>query len=132
MSEYFSVVVDVVDPGLDVFIAFPFAMETLADVVDKAIKKSGLNSYRVDFEQLGTAFVNDIVTRTRGARMVIGICTPEAETGVPNPNVMYELGLADSLGKATLALTTDAETLPADIRHKRAFLYEKEELDSPA
>jgi hypothetical protein len=131
MSEHFSIVVDVEDPGLDVFIAFPFAMETIVESVDKAVRASGLTPYRVDFEKLGTPFIDDIVTQTRGARMVIGICTPEEETRKANPNVMYELGLADSLGKTTLALTTNPETLPADIRQKRAFTYKKEELDSP-
>ena len=130
MSEHFSIVVDVEDPHLDVFIAFPFALESVVESVDKAVRASGLTPFRVDFERLGTVFVDDIVTRTRGARMVIGICTPEIETGKPNPNVMYELGLADSLGKTTLVLTTAPETLPADIRHRRAFLYQKEEVDS--
>jgi len=132
MPEHFSIVVDVEDPRLDVFIAFPFTLDTVVDSVDKAVRASGLTPFRVDFQQLGTPFVDDIVTQTRGARMVIGICTPEGETGKANPNVMYELGLADSLGKTTLALTTNADTLPADIRQKRAFLYTKEELDSPA
>jgi len=130
MSEHYSIVLDVEDPRLEVFIAFPFSLDTVVESVDRAIRKAGLTPYRVDFERLGTRFVDDIVTHTRTARMVISICTPEARTHKPNPNVMYELGLADSLGKTTLALTTNAETLPADIRDKRAFLYRKEEMES--
>jgi flagellar biosynthesis chaperone FliJ len=60
--------------------------------------------------------------------MVIAVCTPEELNGKANPNVMYELGIADALGKPTLMVTTDLESLPFDVRFKHAFHYRDGEL----
>ena len=43
--------------------------------------------------------------------------------GVPNPNVMLEVGYARALGKPVLLLTDASDTLPFDFRTQRALLY---------
>ena len=48
---------------------------------------------------------------------------PEA-SGVPNPNVMLEIGYARALKKPVLLLTSAPDTLPFDLRTQRALLYE--------
>ena len=60
--------------------------------------------------------------------MLVAVCTPEETTGKTNENVMYELGLADALGKPILIMTTDAKSLPFDIAGRQAFEYKNGEL----
>lgn len=40
-----------------------------------------------------------------------------------NPNVFYELGYAQALGKKTILLTQDLEDVPFDLRHQRVIEY---------
>jgi hypothetical protein len=53
----------------------------------------------------------------------IAVAAPEA-SGVPNPNVMLEIGYARALKKPVLLLTSAPDTRPFDLRTERALLYE--------
>ena len=53
----------------------------------------------------------------------IAVVAPEA-SGVPNPNIMLEIGYARALKKPVLLLTSAPDTLPFDLRTQRALLYE--------
>ena len=44
-------------------------------------------------------------------------------SGVPNPNVMLEIGYARALSKPVLMLTDAPDTLPFDLRTQRALTY---------
>jgi len=79
-------------------------------------KATNINSQQEDF-------VADIRQMIRKAWVVVAVCSPEAETKSPNPNVMYELGYAASIGKVTVILTSDINTLPSDIDKQYAFKY---------
>jgi len=135
MDEYFAVVVEL-NTGPDfrpkVFIAFPFVMRTVADLIDEALRSREHETFRIDFQALGQDFAADIIEQTRSCQMLVAVCTPEKQSKKPNPNVMYELGLADSLGRPTLAVTTDTTTLPADIHRKTAFTYHDKDLTTDA
>lgn len=41
-----------------------------------------------------------------------------------NPNVFYELGIADTLGRPTILITQSVQDIPFDIRHRRVIVYE--------
>jgi hypothetical protein len=40
-----------------------------------------------------------------------------------NPNVMYEMGIAHTLGKHVVPITQSVEDVPFDIRHHRVLKY---------
>ena len=46
-----------------------------------------------------------------------------AEVSVPNPNVYYEIGLADALGKDILLFKQEDATLPADFCGEHYYTY---------
>jgi hypothetical protein len=48
-----------------------------------------------------------------------------------NPNVFYEVGIANTLGKHVIPITQHMEDIPFDLRHHRVILYlnNKEGLD---
>ena len=53
MDEYFAVVVEL-NTGPDfrpkVFIAFPFVMRTVADLIDEALRSREHETFRIDFK----------------------------------------------------------------------------------
>src|SRR5215813_4008097 len=136
MSELFAIVVDVEEPKRKCFIAFPFDKEganrspEITRVISEAVNKENLTPLWSNETPAGVKVVEYISSAIRGANMVIAVCTPEETTGKANPNVMYELGIADALGKPTLMVTSDLKTLPFDVQSKQAFRYRENELAS--
>jgi hypothetical protein len=63
-------------------------------------------------------FRASIIDQTQSSEIIIADCSPQSETKRPDINVIYGLGIAHALGRPTILLTTDPETLPADLRHK--------------
>lgn len=132
--SFYAIVVDVPKPELNCFIAFPFSLNApsaeypLTEVINKAIQKEGLTPCWVDWAAPGTNIIENVTREILGATMVIAVCSPEGSTGKANPNVMYELGRAEALGKPILMMTTDPSALPFDIRGTNAFTYSTEEL----
>jgi len=56
-----------------------------------------------------------------------GICSSSTIIGDVtgrNPNVMYEIGIAHTLGKPVVILTQDINDVPFDLRHYRCIVYE--------
>jgi len=51
-----------------------------------------------------------------------------ADVSVPNPNVYYEIGLADALGKSVFLFKQDAVTLPADFSGIHYYTYDLNDL----
>jgi len=41
-----------------------------------------------------------------------------------NPNVMYEIGMAHTVGKPVLLISQSADDIPFDLRHRRCLVYE--------
>lgn len=121
-----AIVIKCPPPTNDCFIVMPFAKEydSLYASIVQAITTHQLHPHRLDITRPGVNFIEDIVRATRSARLVVAVCSPEPDTGKPNPNVMYELGMAHALGKPTIILTTDLEKLPADLRTHYALQYD--------
>ena len=68
----------------------------------------------------GPVITEDIWTALNQARVVI------AELTGTNPNVMYELGLAHTLGKPVVLMTSDRpQDIPFDLRTLRHVIYER-------
>lgn len=126
-----SIVVPVEETEDALFIAMPFAEEFdgLLNAIEAAAHKLGMRAHRSDRSHSSNDFLRDIETKIRKSRVVLAVCTPETGRGDANPNVMYELGLAHSIGKATVILTTDRDSLPIDIRTKHSLQYDPGQLE---
>lgn len=134
MEKSYAIVVDVLDlpRESEVFIAYPFELEDptkytnpVTDVINKAIQKQRLKPNWISWEPPGVDIIKQIHLGIKTARMLIVVCTPVK--GQLSPNVMYELGLADALGKPTLVMST-LDNLPFDIGYKKFFKYNEAEL----
>lgn len=128
-DEFYGILVEVGPPKPICFIAIPFSddFKEVSECLQMAATHCGLTPTFMDDQVTGLDFVNMVWDGTRSARMVVGVCTPEKRSGVANPNVMYELGLAHSLGKPTLQLSTTA-TLPANIRNISSLIYKPKDI----
>lgn len=124
-QEFYAIVVNVPEAREICFIAAPFAPEfqAVSQAALTAANGLGLQAIRTDHTQPGVDFIRDIVNCIRSARLIVAVCSPES-TGKANPNVLYELGMAHALGKPTIILTTDLNTLPTDIYTKYALEYD--------
>lgn len=47
-----------------------------------------------------------------------------ADVSTRNPNVMYEIGMAHTIGKPVVIITQDIEDIPFDLKHYRCIVYE--------
>lgn len=119
-------VIEVPPPTNDCFVALPFTehFNDLFNAIEEAAKKAGLDEViRLDQKEEGVTITGEIDRRIRSARIVVAVCTPESYDGPPNPNVMYELGMAHALGKPTIILASNMECVPVDVRDKFVFVY---------
>ena len=103
-----------------VFVVMPFVDEfrNIYELgIKKAIEAGGNTCGRVDEE----IFLGGIMDKIRGniakARFIV------ADISVYNPNVYYELGLAEGMQKDIIMLTSNVDTLPFDLKHKRVIPY---------
>ena len=119
-------VIEVPPPTNDCFVALPFAdhFTDLFKAIEEAAKNAGLDeAIRLDQKEEGVTITGEIERRIRSARIVVAVCTPESYDGRPNPNVMYELGLAHALGKPTVILAASMDCVPVDVRDQFVFVY---------
>ncbi len=128
----YSIIVDIPPPEEEVFIAIPFQDEfkQLENAIQLACNKIDLKPKATNINSESPKWLDDITQMTRRARVVVAVCSPEASTKKPNPNVMYELGFAASIGKATVILTSDITTLPADIQNQNVLVYKQDEIEN--
>lgn len=108
------------------FVLMPFT-DSLTEIYQSLIKPTvengrfGLVCRRADDIKSNRAIIQDIWKSICEARVVI------ADMTNLNPNVMYELGIAHTLGKETILLYQRSETefkFPFDLAHIRRIEYE--------
>ena len=127
----------ITDPCKICFIATPFdgAFTEVSELIKNAANRLGMQGIRTDEVPIGANFVEDIINLIRVARLVVAVCSPQTTEGGGwrlNPNVLYELGLAQALGKPTLIMTDDMDTLPRDIDTLYAMPYSDAEVEQQA
>lgn len=102
-----------------VALMMPFSKEF--DEVHLAIKEAcehvNLKCIRVDDIWEDSAIINDIFKLIFEARFVI------SDFSNKNPNVMYETGIAHTLGKEVIPIVQNNTDLPFDLQHHRALSY---------
>lgn len=103
-----------------VFVLMPFndAMNSVYDVIRSVGEKLDLRVFRADEMAAPGLITEQILDAIRNSAIIIADITGN------NPNVLYEVGIAHSLGKATVMLTQDVSTIPFDVASLRVITYE--------
>jgi len=103
----------------DVFVIVPFASDyvPIFKVIEKTATKHGFLATKADQFLKSDHIVTDIWSLLHNSNLVICDCT------ALNPNVMYELGIAHALGKHTVLITQDPNSVPFDLKHMRYLTY---------
>jgi hypothetical protein len=106
------------------FVLAPFDPEPTVvyeQLILPALEAAGYEVHRAD--DLGTHqnIIKDIVRSIEGAALVV------ADLTGPNPNVMYEVGLAHALGRPVVLVARKISEIPFDIRPYRAIPYSVED-----
>jgi len=88
-----------------------------SDHAKPAIERSGFAVERAD-EIFGTQpIIEDIWEGINSSQIVIADVTNR------NPNVMYEIGMAHTVGKPVVIMTQNIEDVPFDLKHHRCIIY---------
>lgn len=88
-----------------------------ADHIKPTIEGLGFTVERAD-EIFGTQpIIEDIWDGINSSEIVIADVTNR------NPNVMYEIGMAHTVGKPVVIVTQNIEDVPFDLKHHRCILY---------
>ena len=107
-----------VEPDL-VAVMMPFALEfrMVYDAIKSAASPCGLRCIRVDDIWENSAIIQDIFSLIFRAQVVVVDFTGK------NPNVMYETGIAHTLGKHVVPISQSLDDVPFDMRHHRVLKY---------
>lgn len=112
----------------EVFVVMPFSQpwseNVFANLFKPAIEAADFVASRGDT----IVRVGDLGTNVWRSITQAGVIV--AEVSVPNPNVYYELGLADALGKPIFLFKQAGSTLPADIGGVHYYDYDLADLAS--
>ena len=104
-----------------VFVLTPLSNDEILtyDAVQAACEKTGLRPMRGDEQNISGAILPVIIREIVQSRFVI------ANLNGRNPNVFYEMGIAQALGKDVLmfAHRDDVATVPFDIAHQQIIFY---------
>jgi hypothetical protein len=101
-------------------VAVPFneEYEVVFGLIRDVLAKGGFIYVRTDTTILPGLYTERIVDLIGRSRLVI------ADVTEPTPNVLYQVGIAHSLGKETVLITQDIQNLPFDVRDIRAISYD--------
>jgi len=103
------------------FVMMPFTSELdwlYADLIKPVAEQFGLSVMRADDIFSPGAITEQIRVAIQQSRLCIADVTHK------NPNVLYEVGIAHTLGKPTLLMTRDIEDAPFDLRSLRLIVYD--------
>jgi hypothetical protein len=102
-----------------VAVMMPFSMEfaKVYDAIKRATSNCGLRCLRADDIWEDTTIVQDIFNLIFRAQVVVVDFTAK------NPNVMYETGIAHTLGKHVIPISQSLDDVPFDMRHHRVLKY---------
>jgi len=112
----------------EVFVVMPFSQPWSNDVFsmmfEPGIAEAGFTVSRGD----SIVRVGDLSTNVWRSITQAGLIV--AEVSVPNPNVYYEIGLADALGKPVFLFKQTSVTLPADFAGEHYYEYDLNDLEA--
>ncbi len=102
-----------------VAVMMPFSMEFAAvyEAIKRACTTRALRCMRADNVWEESTIIQDIFNLLFRAQVVVVDFTAK------NPNVMYETGIAHTLGKHVVPVTQSLDDVPFDMRHHRVLKY---------
>ncbi len=103
------------------FVLMPFSKpfdDVYRAVIVPAVQQAGLEVMRADEMLAPGSIMEQIRSAIQQSRLCIADLTGR------NPNVLYELGIAQTLGKPCILLTQDMDNVPFDIRQHRVIQYD--------
>jgi len=107
------------------FVMMPFASDlewVYHDLIRPVVEKLGLSVLRADDIFAPGSITEQIRVAIQQSRLCIADVTNR------NPNVLYEVGIAHTLGKPTVLLTQAIEDTPFDLRSLRVIVYEQNQI----
>ena len=108
-----------------IFVAMPFS-KAFRNVYDYGIRLPimavGRKPVRIDDEHFTGPVIEQVKNRIQSSEIVI------ADMTTSNPNVFYEVGFAEGLGKRAILLCQDITCLPFDVKGNVHIVYDPENL----
>jgi ClpX C4-type zinc finger len=87
------------------------------DHIAPTLDREGITVNRAD-EIFGTdSLIEDIWASIVGSAFVV------ADLTTKNANVLYEVGMAHTIGRPVVIITQDMDDVPFDLRHRRCIVY---------
>ena len=108
------------------FVLMPFGDpfdSVYREVIKPQIYETGLEALRADEVFSPGSIMEQIRSAIQQSRICIADLTGR------NPNVLYELGIAQTLGKPTVLLTQDIADIPFDLKQYRMIVYDPTSLE---
>jgi hypothetical protein len=102
---------------ISVMMPFSPAYRGTYEAIKKVADYMGLECLRTDDIWENSTFIQDIFDLIFCSRIVI------VDFSERNPNVMYETGIAHTLGKVVIPITQSLTDIPSDLGHHRALKY---------
>ncbi|WP_019675490.1 hypothetical protein [Arsukibacterium perlucidum] len=103
-----------------VAVMMPFAgFDNVYDSIKNACASAGYRCLRADDIWDSSSIIQDIFSLIFRAKIVV------VDFSGKNPNVMYETGIAHTLGKVVVPLAQVIQDIPSDMVHHRALIYLK-------
>jgi hypothetical protein len=92
--------------------------EIYRDHIVPTLDQEGISVDRAD-EIFGTdSLIEDIWASIVGSTFVV------ADLTTKNANVLYEVGMAHTVGRPVVIITQDMNDVPVDLRHRRCIVYQ--------
>ncbi len=136
MTDKWKIEVHVGEPNKnEVFIARPWTdtienCEYIESNILRAIAKAGLSATDTNYDKSDARFMHSLIGQIRKAAVVVGVCSPTQNSSEPNSNVMYEIGLAQSIGKPTVIISSrnyvENGIQIADLQGQDIFTYDSD------
>lgn len=108
MEEEYCFVIMPIKGGLD---------GVYKSAIKQAVANTGLKCIRMDEVDKGGNIVRGIVAKIAKAKVLIADLTNQ------NPNVFYELGIANSLGNNTIMIAQSIDFVPFDVKPYNVIIY---------
>jgi hypothetical protein len=105
------------DNLISVMMPFSPGYKGTYDAIKRTTDHLGLECLRADDIWENSTFIQDIFELIYYAKIVI------VDFSERNPNVMYETGIAHTLGKIVIPITQSISDIPSDLGHHRAYKY---------
>jgi hypothetical protein len=102
---------------ISVMMPFSPAYRGTYDAIKRVADHMELECLRADDIWENSTFIQDIFDLIFCSRIVV------VDFSVRNPNVMYETGIAHTLGKVVIPITQSFNDIPSDLGHHRALKY---------